>query len=1044
MYDNLLETRISISLNHPMVTLSVSDSIHALLGFDADDFLTGKVSLQSRIHTSDQDIADELFSPETHPSRSFNFRLRHADGRIRCIKGHYNKIIRTNGLVLDLLLQDAKSLWQPQNDQFSMTNFKAMMDNTNDYIYFKDRNHVFTGASQALTKVTPSVQHWTEFLGLTDYDVFLEEYADTYYQLEKDIFAGMAVAHEVQESLNQDGSKGWVDNQKFPIKNENGEITGLFGVARDITASKLAEIALQESEAFLKKSHEIAGLGTYVFNIQHGSWTSSKILDLILGIDDNYARTEQGWDALIHPEDLAGAKHYLRRRFAAKMTTYDREYRVIRPDDGTERYIRGIGRLVLDEQGHPLQMHGTIQDITTARQELLSEKRAILGNQLVGALALKQRKIIWANSAFENMLGYEPGELAGVPTRRFYISEKEYQSVEATYAEITEYGIGHTQHEYVRKDGSRVWLDMSGALMNKDTGESLWTFVDITKQKLAENELRVAAVAFESHESIIITDANNVILRVNRAFTDTTGYGAEEAIGDTPKILNSGRHDKVFFTEMWNTIQSKGTWSGELWNRRKSGELYPEHLTITAVKNSMGEITNYVGTATDITNSKAAAAEIENLAFYDHLTGLPNRRLLLDRLSQALLYSVRHNEDGAILFLDLDHFKTINDTLGHDIGDLLLQQVADRLSNCVREGDTVARLGGDEFVVMIEGLSEVAAEAATDTEEIGEKILAALNRPYLLSQKEYQVSSSIGVALFRDHKESLDELLKHADIAMYQAKKSGRNTLRFFDPLMQANINARVTLETDLKLALKEDQLKLYYQPQVYHNKQITGAEVLLRWQHPIRGLVPPFDFISLAEETGLIMPIGQWVLDTACKQIKAWEDDVHTRHLQLAVNVSAKQFFQPDFVDLVLQEIKKSRINPDKLKLELTESLVLDDIADTIDKMRQLQSVGVRFSMDDFGTGHSSLAYLTQLPLDQLKIDQSFTKNICIKNSDAVIVQTIIGMGNNLGMEVIAEGVETEAQREFLQHHGCPVFQGYLFSKPVPLEEFEALLKLA
>jgi len=291
--------------------------------------------------------------------------------------------------------------------------------------------------------------------------------------------------------------------------------------------------------------------------------------------------------------------------------------------------------------------------------------------------------------------------------------------------------------------------------------------------------------------------------------------------------------------------------------------------------------------------------------------------------------------------------------------------------------------------------------------------------------------------------QSVDELLKHADIAMYQAKRSGRNALRFFDPVMQASIDARVALEADLKIAVKENQLALYFQPQVYHNLQITGAEVLLRWKHPARGMIPPLDFIPLAEETGLIIPLGQWVLKKACEQIKAWENNVHTQNLQLAVNVSAKQFYQPDFVTQVLQIIEQTRINPDKLKLELTESLVLDDILDTIEKMRQLQSVGVRFSMDDFGTGHSSLAYLTQLPLDQLKIDQSFTRNICTKHSDAVIAQTIIGMGNNLGMEIIAEGVETEEQRAFLQRHGCPIFQGYLFSKPIPIEELETMLEI-
>ncbi|MGZ8181346.1 MAG: putative bifunctional diguanylate cyclase/phosphodiesterase [Methylobacter sp.] len=460
------------------------------------------------------------------------------------------------------------------------------------------------------------------------------------------------------------------------------------------------------------------------------------------------------------------------------------------------------------------------------------------------------------------------------------------------------------------------------------------------------------------------------------------------------------------------------------------------------MKGTDGIVTNYVATLVDITLNKAAADEIERLAFYDPLTGLPNRRLLLDRLDLALASSHRSGRKGALLFIDLDNFKTLNDTLGHDMGDLLLQLVAVRLSSCIREGDTVARLGGDEFVIMLEDLSKQAVEAATQTETIGEKILVALNQTYQLAKHEYYSTPSIGASLFNGHEQSTDELLKQADIAMYQAKTSGRNALRFFDPQMQASINTRVAMEADLRQAVAENQFILYYQPQVYHDGHAIGAEVLIRWHHPQRGLVSPADFIPLAEETGLILPIGLWVLETACAQIKIWEDSGHTQHLQLAVNVSVRQFRQPDFVEEVSQVLRRSAINPHKLKLELTENLMLDDIDDTIVKMNTLREIGVCFSMDDFGTGYSSLSYLTQLPLDQLKIDQSFVRNIGVKPTDAVIVQTIIGMAKNLGMEVIAEGVETQAQRAFLEQHGCPVCQGYLFGKPVLLAEFEQLLK--
>ena len=440
--------------------------------------------------------------------------------------------------------------------------------------------------------------------------------------------------------------------------------------------------------------------------------------------------------------------------------------------------------------------------------------------------------------------------------------------------------------------------------------------------------------------------------------------------------------------------------------------------------------------------SRAAADKIEHLAFYDPLTGLPNRRLLLDRLKPALASSHRSNRKGALLFIDMDNFKTLNDTLGHDFGDLLLQQVGERLISCVREVDTVARLGGDEFVVMLENLSDQAAEAVDQTEIVGNKILDALNQPYLLATHNYHSTPSIGATLFNGHGQSIDELLKQADIAMYHAKASGRNTLRFFDPQMQASITARAVLEADLRLALAENQFEMYYQLQTASNNQAVGAEALIRWHHPRRGLIPPTDFIPLAEENGLILPIGLWVLKTACAQLKIWENSELTEKLQLAINVSARQFHQTDFVEQVNQALRSNAVNPNRLKLELTESLVLDDIDDTILKMNALRKIGVHISMDDFGTGHSSLSSLRKLPLDQLKIDQSFVNDILSDPDDAIIVKTIIAMASSLGIEVIAEGVETEAQRAFLEQNDCLFCQGYLFSRPVPIEQFEQLLK--
>lgn len=556
------------------------------------------------------------------------------------------------------------------------------------------------------------------------------------------------------------------------------------------------------------------------------------------------------------------------------------------------------------------------------------------------------------------------------------------------------------------------------------------------------DELRIAATAFEAQEGILVTDAQSNILRVNSAFMSITGYSEAEVVGKTPRILNSGRHDASFYAGMWEQIKRTGSWEGEIWNRRKNGEIYPERLAITAVRNAEGVVTNYVATLTDITMSRAAAEEIQHLAFYDPLTRLPNRRLLMDRLKQAFTACVRNRKMGALLFIDLDDFKSLNDSLGHDFGDLLLQQVGQRTEACVREGDTVARLGGDEFVVMLEGLGEDRLMAATQAENVADKILAALRAPYQLSGHRYHNTPSIGVTLFDGKGDGIDELFKQADIAMYQAKRAGRNAMRFFDPEMQVSVNARADLESDLHIALETGQFELHYQVQMDAEHRSFGAEALIRWMHPERGQISPAHFMPLAEETGLIEPIGQWVLETACAQLKAWQDNPQARDLILSVNVSPRQFRQTGFIEQVRHAVRSHAINPNQLKLELTENILLEDVENTIRIMGELKAIGIRFSLDDFGTGYSSLQYLKRLPLDQIKIDRSFVQDLATDRSDKAIVRTILAMAASLKLDIIAEGVEQEEQRQLLMKKGCGNYQGYLLGRPMPIEQFNALLK--
>lgn len=564
---------------------------------------------------------------------------------------------------------------------------------------------------------------------------------------------------------------------------------------------------------------------------------------------------------------------------------------------------------------------------------------------------------------------------------------------------------------------------------------------DITERKLAENELTIAATAFEAQEGIIVTDADTKILRVNKAFTEITGYLPEQAIGQTPDILSSGRHDKAFYELMWSAINHNGSWEGEIWNRRRNGEIYPERLVISAVKDKNGDVTNYVVTLADITQSKADNDAIKNLAFYDPLTQLPNRRLLFDRLGQALVSSSRSEKFGALLFIDIDNFKILNDSLGHNTGDLFLKIIATRLQSCVREEDTVARIGGDEFVVLLEDLDEDAIDVANAVELLGQKVLNLLAQPYKLDSHDYLASASIGATLFYKQDVGVEQLLKQADIAMYQAKDSGRNTMRFFDKKMQKAVEERVSLERAIRLALEKNQFELYYQLQVDKNKLPLGAEALIRWKRPKKGVVMPSEFIPLAEDTGLILAIGQKVLEDACAQLSKWQQQQSTKHLSISINVSAKQFNQENFVSLVEETVKRYAIDPSFLKFEIVESMLLENLVMTIDKMNSLRKIGIRFELDDFGTGYSSLQYLKQLPLDQLKIDQSFVRDLETDINDKALVKTIIAMGHGLDMKVTAEGVETDGQRQFLMDHGCDHFQGYLFGQPMQINQFESLI---
>ena len=659
---------------------------------------------------------------------------------------------------------------------------------------------------------------------------------------------------------------------------------------------------------------------------------------------------------------------------------------------------------------------------------------------------IEGNQFIECNEAAVKTLGYSSrAELLNVHPSKLSPQtqpdgQNSYEKAERIFDLVQANGLHRFEWTHTKADGTDFVAEVTLSTIqpsNRQVIYCIWR--DITERKVAEEAQRIAAATFESQQGMFVTNANKVILRVNKAFTEVTGYTLQEAVGQTPALLKSGRQNAAFYAAMWDSISRTGTWQGEIWNRRKNGTVYPEHLSISSVKDDAGLLTHYVGTFNDLTSYKAAEEQIDDLAYTDLLTGLSNRRKLIIRLQQALMAGEEQQHQCALLMLDLDNFKNLNDAIGHAQGDEVLHCVAKRLAAASRDGDTVARLGGDEFVVLLDHLNRDPQIALRQVQALANKIIEALNTPYQLAGSTISCTASIGITFFGARHEDTLEPLKRAELALYQAKSGGRNMLRFFDPQMQAVVDARVKLAAALQEAIQNQQFTLYYQAQVSDSEGIVGVEALVRWFDPKRGMVSPAEFIPLAEETGLILPIGSWVLETACQQLAAWADQPAMAHLSIAVNVSARQFRESNFVNQTLATLERTRANPQRLKLELTESVLIADAEDVILKMNALKAIGIGFAIDDFGTGYSSLSYLKRLPLERLKIDQGFVRNILMDPDDAAISRAVIAMATSMGLGVIAEGVETEAQRDFLSSLGCHTYQGYLFSKPLPVADFEA-----
>lgn len=710
-------------------------------------------------------------------------------------------------------------------------------------------------------------------------------------------------------------------------------------------------------------------------------------------------------------------------------------------------WIRFLRRLVSARTAEIRQKNKALEQTT---RELMMEKaqlRAVFESS-PDAMALKDRNGVYidCNGGAERVLGLPREQIIGRSDDQLFEDKSFVANVRTNDEDVLLRGACYTyERRFEARDGAAYDLEVVKVPVRGATGTIegvLAVAHDVTQRRSAERELRIAAVAFESQDGMMITDARGVIERINAAFVRISGYTAAEVVGRSPSFLKSEAHDPDFYKAMWGALCRKGYWAGEIANRHGNGGLFLTRLSITAVSDPQGQPLHYVCNYQDISAEKQARELAEHLKLFDQLTDLPNRGLLEDRIADALVINAERCEFGAVMMLDLDFFQKVNDSRGHAIGDQFLTEVVRRMRVIAGEGETLGRFSGDSFVIMVEKLGHDRPVAAGRAHDIAEAVRLAIAEPSIIDGHRITCTASIGVTLFQGHGMPPEALLRQAELAMYKSKNVGRNVVRFFEDAMQLELDRRTLLEEELREAIQQHQLALYYQVQVDAEGLPIGAEALVRWIHPVRGVVSPAAFIPLAEETGLIEPIGRWALATACKQLAEWARQDMFRHLSLAVNVSPRQFRSENFVEDVLDELECTGAPAGRLKLEVTESLAIDDFAVSVAKLRELDACGVRISLDDFGTGNSSLNYLTKLPLAQLKIDKSFVDELPSSHRDAMVAQTIIAMGRGLELDVIAEGVETRAQYDYLVGQGCHAFQGYLFGKPQPADAFEAAVR--
>ena len=892
-------------------------------------------------------------------------------------------------------------------------------------------------------------RRWIEDMGVKEWDLAGKSHYELGYRIpdrwkeeHRRAMDGETVSFNEDHYQREDGSERWVRRMVRPWWTGHGAVGGIVLLSEDITATKEAERALRESEESLKEAQRIAGIGSYVLDLVSGVWSSSAMLDEILGIDASYGRTLEGWRALVHHNDRTMMASLLANEVLGRSMDFGKEYRIVRPNDHAVRWVHSVGKLERDPQGTPVALRGTIQDITTRKQSeaFLRESRELLQlfiEHAPAAIAMFDREMRYLAASRRWLESYSlvGKEILG---RSHY---DVFPELPERWKEIHRRGIAgeslrEEEDHFERADGSKCWLRWELVPWRRADGTigGIVLFTeDITALKASEDRLQLAANVFtHASEGIVITDAEAVILDVNNAFTRITGYTREEALGQNPRILSSGRQTREFYAAMWRDLKEKGRWSGEIWNRAKNGQIFAEMLTISAVPDVTGPTKQYVAMFSDLTLIKETERQLKHIAHFDLLTGLPNRTLLADRLRQAMAQSRRLGSIVAIAYLDLDDFHAVNDHYGRKTGDELLTEITNPLNAALREGDTLARAGGDEFVVVLLEVGNIEESLAL----IG-RLRDAVAEPVQLGGLMLQVSASIGVTFYPQTEDvEPDQLLRQADQAMYFAKLAGRSRYHIFDPTLDRSMRGRHEDLQRIRQAMQAHEFELYFQPRVNMcTGTVLSAEALIRWRHPELGLLLPQHFLPVVEGNLLVVELGEWVISNALSHLEHWRDE--GLDIPVSVNVDALHLQEPRFVDRLKELLARHPgVKPSKLELEVLESSAFQDVAQASEVIRACSELGVSFALDDFGTGYSSLSYLKRLPVDVLKIDQSFVHDMLSDPEDLTILEGVLVLANAFRRQAVAEGVETVDHGLMLLRLGCPVAQGFGIARPMPGSE--------